>query len=124
MATISDLNALAPKLAAMMLDHPNIGECVPDDDGMAEIWADNFAHYNEGGWCVDVAYRCCGDWTEDRGDRLTVPGRSLKCAWGEVTDIAAYHYDEVNDEETVFDGVSLNELWETLDRSIKTLTIN
>lgn len=124
MATISDLNALAPKLAAMMLDHPSIGECVPDGADMAELWTDNFVHYNEDGWCVDVAFRCCGDWIEDRGDRLTAPSRSLKRAWGEVTDIAAYHYDEANDEETVFNCVALDELWDALDRLIKTLTIN
>lgn len=124
MATKSDLNALAPKLTALMLERPNIGECVPNGDAMAEIWADNFAHYNEGGWCIDVGFRCCGDWTVDRGDWATATSHKLKRAWGEVTDVAAYHYDEANDEETVFDGADLDELWSALDRSIKKLTIN
>lgn len=124
MKTISDLKALVPRLTALMLDNPEIGERFQDGSDYNETTADNYVSYDDDGWCVEVSFQCCGVWDYDRGDWATPPSWTLQRAWGEVTDLTASHYDETTDEETLFVGKDLNEIWRALDRSIETLTIN
>lgn len=53
MKTISDINALAPRLIALMLDNPEIGERFQDGSGYDETTADNYVSYDDDGWCVE-----------------------------------------------------------------------
>ena len=124
MKTIEDLNALIPSIIDEFRgqDH-EIGESYFEQDedgwGRCENKASNYFCYEKDGWLIEVSYDCCGDWDCDPGDYWTPPSYDLLKAWGEVTGITAYHYDEDTDEETEFSKDDLNELWSALDEELK-----
>lgn len=123
MKTASDLNNLIPQLTDLVLDNPEIGECYYGrcEDDYDETLADNYVCYEEDGWCIEISFKCCGEWDNDPGDYWTPPSSGLRRAWGEVTEITAYHYDEETDEETEFSNDDLNELWNALDKALEKL---
>lgn len=123
MKTIDDLKALLPELKKRVLDNPEIGStfygrCEDDYD---EDWADNYVCYDEDGWCIEISYKCIGDWACDSGDYWTPPSSDLKRAWGEVTELTASHYDDDTDEETEFTEDELNEIWNEIDQVLSSL---
>lgn len=125
MKTIADLNALIPQLITLVLDDPEIGESYyePDEDGCGRCdnSANNCAYYDEDGWSIEISFACCGEWDNDPGDYWTPPTRDLLKAWGEVTGISAYHYDEDTDEETEFSDEDVKELWSALDKALESI---
>ncbi len=46
-------------------------------------------------------------------------GRELVRAWGEVTDISAFHRDRGTEEESEFEDSDLDDLWTALDEELK-----
>lgn len=123
MKTVSDLNALIPQIIGHVLDNPEIGSCYygKSEEDYEETYATNNICYDENGWCIEVSYRCCGEWRSDRGDYLTPPSSELLRAWGEVIDITAYHYDESADEETEFCDDQLNQLWDAINNALESI---
>ena len=123
MKTIDDLKTLLPELKKRVLDNPEIGSILYGscEDDYDEYWADNYVCYDEDGWCIEISYKCIGDWDGDPGDYWTAPSSDLRRAWGEVIEITASHYDEDTDEETEFSDDDLNELWSALDEVLKNI---
>lgn len=123
MKTIADLNALIPSLIDLVLDNPEIGESYweQDEDGWGKCsdYESNYVCYEEDGWCIEISFRCCGDWSHDDGDYWTPASSSLNGAYGEVTEITAYHYDEESGEESEFSDDDLNEMWSALDKALE-----
>lgn len=124
MKTIDDLKALIPTLSELLAksDHEiGVSYFERDEDGwcVCDDYADNYFCYEEDGWSVEVSYKCCGEWDNDSGDYWTPPSCGLRKAWGEVTEISAYHYDDNTDEETTFEDKDLNELWTALDKVLE-----
>lgn len=124
MKTKADLDALIPTLVDLLTsqDH-EIGDSYYEQDedgwGVCHESATNYFCYEEDGWLIEVTYECCGEWDNDPGDYWTPPSSDLRRAWGEVTEISAYHYDEETDEETEFSEDDLNELWSALDKELE-----
>lgn len=124
MKTKADLNALIPTLVDLLTsqDH-EIGDSYYEQDedgwGVCHEPATNYFCYEEDCWLIEVTYECCGEWDNDPGDYWTPPSSDLRRAWGEVTEISAYHYDEETDEETEFSEDDLNELWSALDKELE-----
>ncbi len=123
MKTIDDLKALLPELKKMVLKNPEIGStfygrCEDDYD---EEWADNYVSYEEDGWCIEISFKCIGDWSGDSGDYWTPPSYDLRRAWGEVTELSAYHCDENTDEETEFSEDELSGIWNELDKVLESI---
>lgn len=124
MKAITDLNALIPKIVELLKNNQHeIGESYfergEDDWGRSEEATPNYVSFEEDGWLIEVSYQCCGEWENDPGDYWTPPSSTLLRAWGEVTDITAYHYDEDSDEYSVFENENLNQLWSALDEELK-----
>lgn len=124
MKTIDDLNALIPSIIdELKRQNHEIGESYfeQDEDGWVkcENKASNYFSYEEDGWVIEVYYDCCGDWDCDPGDFWTPSSCEIRKAWGEVTEITAYHYDEDSDEESEFSDDDLAKLWSALDEELK-----
>lgn len=124
MKTKAYLDALIPTLVALLTsqDH-EIGDSYYEQDedgwGVCHESATNYFCYEEDGWLIEVTYECCGEWDNDPGDYWTPPSSDLRKAWGEVTEISAYHYDEETDEETEFEEDDLKDLWSALDKELE-----
>ncbi len=121
MKTISELNALISQLVGLVIDNPDIGECYYGrcEADYEETWATNCVSYEEDGWYIEISFRCCGEWDKFSGDYLTPASCSLLKAWGEITDIQASHYDEENNEETVFSDNDLADIWAALSDALE-----
>lgn len=124
MKTLEDLKKLIPTIVEQIKDSDHeIGECYPERDedgwGMCSDYVPNYFTYEEDGWMVEVSYQCCGEWDCDGGDYDTPPSSYLRKAWGEVTEIAVYHYDDDTDEETEFSEDDLDELWKAIDKELE-----
>ncbi|MCM1093760.1 MAG: hypothetical protein NC421_07390 [Lachnospiraceae bacterium] len=114
MKTLEDFKKLIPILVDLVKNNDHeIGE------SCYERYEDNYVSYDEDGWLIEVSYRCSGEWNIDDGDYLTPPSRELICAWGEITEITASHYDEDTEEESEFSGDELEELWNALSEELK-----
>lgn len=126
MKTIADLNALIPTLCELIeINNHEIGSSYyqQDEDGWGRYseYDDNYIIYEEDGWCIEIYYKCCGEWNNDPGDYYCPPSRELLRAWGEVTEIIASHYNEETEEETEFIDNDLNELWTAIDNSLENI---
>ena len=127
MKTIEDLKKLIPTIVEQIksTDH-EIGECYPEQDedgwGMCCDYTDNYFSYEEDGWMIEISYRCCGEWDCDSGDYWTPPSCDLRKAWGEVTEITAYHYDDDTDEESEFTKDDCSELWSAIDKVLEKIS--
>lgn len=124
MKTISDLNALIPTIVNQLTSNNHeIGESYfeQDEDGWGRCndSITNYFTYEKDGWLIEATYKCCGEWDNDPGDYYTPPSSTLRKAWGEVTEISAYHYDEDTDEETEFSEEDLKEVWSALDKALE-----
>lgn len=125
MKTLADLNALIPTLCDLVKNNDHeIGDSYyeRDEDGFGcccSEYESNFVCYEEDGWLIEISYQCAGEWDNDPGDYWTPPSSDLKRAWGEVTEINAYHYDEDTDEEIEFSESDVNELWIALDKVLE-----
>lgn len=124
MKTKADLDALIPALVNLMQNNDHeIGEAYyeRDEDGWGRC-CDNVSNsisYDKDGWCIEISYDCCGEWDNDPGDYWTPPSCDLRKAWGEVTEINAYHYDEDTDDESEFSEDDTADLWKALDEVLK-----
>lgn len=118
MKTIQDLNALIPQLIDLVLEEPEIGG---DGFGCYSDPKANSVRYAEDGWDIEICYECTGDWDNDPGDYMTPPSSKLRDAWGEVTEIGAYHYDEATDEETEFSESDMKEVRMSLDKALQNI---
>lgn len=124
MKTIDDLKALLPTLLDLFSNEDHqIGESHWDQDedgwGKCNDYESNCFTYEEDGWCIEINYECCGEWDSDPGDYWNPPYCELRCAWGEVTEISAYHYDEDTDEEREFSEDELAEFFAPFDELLK-----
>ena len=124
MKTIADLNALIPTLVDLIRNNDHeIGESYYEQDedgwGRCDDSTPNYLCYEKDGWLIEIYYECCGEWDNDPGDYWTPPSSDLVRAWGELTEITAYHYDEDTDEETEFSGNDLNELWSAINNALE-----
>lgn len=124
MKTIADLNALITILVDLIRNNGHeIGESYYEQDedgwGRCDDSTPNYLCYEKDGWLIEIYYDCCGEWDNDPGDYWTPPSSTLRRAWGEVTEITAYHYDEDTDEETEFSGNDLNELWSAINNALE-----
>lgn len=124
MRTLEDLKKLIPTIVEQISDADHeIGDCYPEQDedgwGMCSDYKTNYFAYEEDGWLIEVTYECCGEWDNDPGDYWTPPSSDLLRAWGEVSEITVYHYDEETGEETEFERKDLNELWTAIDEALK-----
>lgn len=79
----------------------------------------NYFCYEVDGWSIEVSYDCYSEWDIDPGDYWTPPCSELIRAWGTVTEVTAYHYDEESDEETTFSDEDVAELWEALEKELE-----
>lgn len=121
MKTITDLNALTSELIDMVLENPEIGttyygqsECDYDQE-----WCDNYVCYEKDGWCIDIEYKCTGEY-EESGDGYETPRTSLLVsAYGEVTAISATHNDEVTGETTEFNDEELQALRDAINEALE-----
>ena len=68
-----------------------------------------------------MTYECCGDWNCETGNYWTPSNRNLQKAWGKVTEVSAYHYDEATEEETEFSDDDMTELFNALDMALENL---
>lgn len=124
MKTIEDLRALYPVLVDLVIhnDH-EIGESYPelseDGWGTCNDAIENYVCYEKDGWCIDIVYKCCGNWDDDPGDYWNAPSRTLLNAYGEITEICASHYDPDTDEMTYFSDNELRELRDILDKELE-----
>ena len=127
MKTKADLKDLIPTLVELLSkqDH-EIGEPYYERDeygmGRYNDSAANYLSYEEDGWVIEITYECCGEWDSDPGDYWNPPYCELQRAWGEVSEISAYHYDEESGEETEFSEDDLQELWKALDEELKNIS--
>lgn len=126
MKTSADINALIPTLSKLLanMDHEiGVSHFERDEDGwcVCDEYAENYFCYEEDGWSIEVSYKCCGEWDYDPGDCMTPSSCGLRKAWGEVTEISAYHYDEITGEESTFEDKDLNELWNSLDKVLENI---
>jgi len=115
MKTIDDLKSLYSTIVELVENNDHeLGETYWDEDEYGDVscpsYAENGVSYEKDGWSIEVTYQCCGEWDNDPGDYWAPPCHDLIRAWGEVTDITAYHYDDDTDEETEFSEVDLKEL--------------
>ena len=126
MKSIEDLNKLIPTLVELIKNNKHeIGESIIENDGydwgICEESCTNYLTYEEDGWCIQITYECCGEWECDPGDYWTAHSSELIRAWGEVSEISAYHYDEILGEEIEFSDEDVTELWIALDKAIQTI---
>lgn len=124
MKTIDDLKALLPTLLELFSkEDPQIGESYweQDEDGWGKCndYESNCFIYEEDGWCIEINYECCGEFSNDPGDYWTPPCYDLIRAWGEVSEITAYHYDEETGDETEFSEEELAEFFEPFNEELK-----
>lgn len=124
MKTLDDLKKLIPTIVEQIKDSDhNIGECYPERDedgwGMCCDYTDNYFIYEEDGWFIEISYRCSGEWDIDSGDYDTPSSCKLRSAWGEVTEVSAYHYNEVSEEESEFTEDDCSELWSAIDKVLE-----
>lgn len=126
MKAIEDLIALIPSITEELKgqDH-EIGNSYFENDedglGLYEDKIPNYYCHEKDGWLIEVYYDCCGEWDCDPGDYWTPPSRNLRKAWGEVTEITAYHYDEDTEDETLFSEDDIKILWNALDKELKNI---
>ncbi|MCM1142291.1 MAG: hypothetical protein NC453_27285, partial [Muribaculum sp.] len=78
MKTIDDLKALFPTLIELVANNDHeIGDSYIEQDedgwGRCNDYNDNYVSYEEDGWCIEISYRCCGEWDNDPGDYWTPP---------------------------------------------------
>ena len=124
MKTIDDLKALFPTLIELVANNDHeIGESYMEQDedgwGRCNDYTDNYVSYEEDGWCIEISYQCCGDWDIDNGDYWTPPSCDLRKAWGEVTEITDYHYDDETGDESEFSDDDLKDLYKELDKVLE-----
>lgn len=124
MKTIEDLKALLPTLLELFSqeDH-EIGESYweYDEDGRGRHndYMPNCFIYDEDGWYVEVHYECCGVYHDDPGDYWTPPCEDLIRAWGKVSEINAYYYEEDTDEETEFSKEELKGFFAPFNKELE-----
>lgn len=126
MKTKADIDALIPTLVELLrINDHEIGESYYEQDedgwGRCDDSTTNYFCYEEDGWLIEITYECCGEWSNDPGDYWTPPSCDLRRAWGEVTEINAYHYDDDTDEESEFEDNDLNDLWNALDKELENI---
>ena len=126
MKTKDDLNALIPTIVELFSNNDHeIGESYIEQDEDGCGWCNesvvNSFYYEEYGWCIEITYECCGEWDKDPGDYWTPPSCHLRKAWGEVTEINVYHYDEETEEESEFSEDDIEDLWKALDEELKNI---
>lgn len=97
-------------------------ECGDDGWNRCNDYIDNIFKYEDNGWYIEVAYKCCGEWSEDAGDYWTPGSIELKKAWGEVEDVWATYNDKSTGEEYDFCMDDLTELLNALNQSLKNIT--
>lgn len=124
MKTINDFKALLPILIKFFSQQEHqVGESYwdKDEDGWdkCDDYKPNCFIYEEDGWEIEVCYECCGEWDNDPGDYWTPPCHKLVKAWGEVTKITAYHYDDETEEESKFDEDDLREFFSEFDKELE-----
>lgn len=124
MKTLDDLKKLIPTLVDLVKNNDHeIGKSYPErnEDGwsMSSDYESNSVCYEEDGWCIEIYYRCTGEWDIDSGDYFTPPSCDLRSAWGEVTEIAASHYEEDTEEDTEFTEDDCSELWSAIDKVLE-----
>jgi hypothetical protein len=115
MKTTAELNSLIPALIEILeKKNHNLGSSSYDGE---DFETNNF-YYEKDGWFVEVVYECCG-YSEFIGGSYYTPSTSeLKAAWGRVTEITAYHYDDDTEEETLFSDNDLSEIWRAIDNKL------
>lgn len=126
MKTIDDLKKLFPTLIELVAnnDHEIGQSCYEQDEdgwGRCDDYEDNYVSYEEDGWSIEISYRCCGVWDSDPGDYWTPSSCDLRRAWGNVTEITAYHYDDDTEEESEFSGNDLKELYKAINKVLKNI---
>ena len=124
--TKADLNALIPLLVELLHNNDHdIGESYLDRDtdgwGRFNDYTVNSLCYEEDGWCIEITYKCCGEWERDSGDYWTPPSCELVKAWGEVTELSAVYYDEETEEGKEFSVNDLKKLRTALNKELKNI---
>ena len=92
-----------------------------DEDGWGhtnEAAANNY-YYQEDDWCIEIEYDCYGEWGKENGDYWHPSSCELKDAWGEVTAISAYYYDDELGEQIFITEDELGELIEALNKELE-----
>lgn len=111
MKTIADLHALIPTLVELIRNSEHIiGDGRKLHNGIV---------YEEDGWFIEISYECIGEWIYDKGNRWEPSFYELEDAWGEVTEIVAYHTDEESGKETEFSIDENDELWKALNKCLE-----
>ncbi len=122
----SDLTQLIPDIVAQFeCKEHEVGnsyfECGDDGWSRYNDYIDNIFKYEENGWYIEVAYKCCGEWCQDSGDYWTPGSIELKKAWGEVEDVWATYTDKATGDEQDFCIDDLTELLNALNKSLKNI---
>lgn len=76
-------------------------------------------YYQEDDWCIEIEYDCYGEWVKEDGDYWHPSSCELKDAWGEVTAISAYYYDDELGEQIFITEDELGELIEALNKELE-----
>ncbi len=126
MKTKADLDAIIPAIVEKLSNNGHeIGESYYERDedgwGRCDDSTTNYLCYEEDGWFIEITYECCGELDNDPGYYWNPPSCVLRKAWGEVTEITAYYYDEETEEESEFSDDDLNELRSALDEELKNI---
>lgn len=119
--SLSDLNALIPKLCDLMFnaDHKIGVSSYEEGLGVENAYEFNGVSYSEAGWNISIEYKCCGEWYYHSADRWSPMDSGLHKVWGEIVSIDATWENDETGEYRDFTGEELYEVWNELEETLK-----